>query len=430
MVSKASGSYGRMLTTPAPLLALGALISVLAMVAGTVGWHPDLMRMIATGMGALVMLLAIALLYRQTGQRSVANQALKNVAARVGGIVESAMDAIVTVDGSQRIVLFNAAAEKVFGWPRDKVMGQPLEMLIPERLRHVHRDHIEQFGATGVTSRRMGDKTVLVGLRAGGEEFPIDASISQINEQGNRFFTVILRDVTERVRAEQALTQSKDELRELASAAHSVREQEKSRIARDLHDDLAQALTSLKMDLAAAKEELPADQRQLSARLDTMQTMLDGMVTSTRRIAAELRPLILDDLGLVSAAEWLSQNFTQRTGIRCDFSVDPPELELPEPHATAVFRILQESLNNVAHHAQASLVDVTLDGNDGEIVLRVRDNGRGFKPADPRKPNSLGLVGLRERAIFLGGEISIDAAPGRGTVVEVHLPLQRPGPSS
>ncbi len=424
MVSKAGGSYGRMLTMPAPVLALGVLITLLALGAGTVGWHPDLMRIIATSVGALVMLLAIALLFRQTGQRKVANQALKNVEARVGGIVESAMDAIITTDENQRVVLFNAAAERVFRWPRSAVLGQALEMLMPERLRHAHRGHIDRFGTTGVTSRRMGDKTVLVGLRAGGEEFPIEASISQINEQGNRFFTVILRDVTERVRAEQALRQSKDELRELTSAAQSAREQEKSRIARELHDDLAQSLSSLKMDLAAAKEELPAEQQRLSAKLETMQAMIDSMVTATRRIAADLRPLMLDDLGLVPAAEWLAQNFTQRTGIRCNFSVDPPELELRDPHATAVFRILQESLTNVGRHAQASLVEVSLDGNDGEIVLRVRDNGRGFEPGSPRKPAAFGLVGLRERANLLGGEISIDGAPGRGTVIEVHIPLQ------
>jgi signal transduction histidine kinase len=136
-------------------------------------------------------------------------------------------------------------------------------------------------------------------------------------------------------------------------------------------------------------------------------------------------PLMLHDLGLVPAAEWLTQNFTARTGIRCDFSADPPEIDRHDPHATAVFRILQESLTNIARHAQATCVGVTLDGNTGEIVLRVRDNGCGFDPASPRKPGSLGLVGLRERATLLGGEINISAAPGKGTVIEVHIPLQR-----
>ena len=131
---------------------------------------------------------------------------------------------------------------------------------------------------------------------------------------------------------------------------------------------------------------------------------------------------MLDDLGLVPAAEWLVQNFMKRHGIECQFSVDPPELELQEPHATAFFRILQESLVNVARHANASLVHVTLDGSGGEIVLRVRDNGRGFDVGSPRERGSLGLIGLRERASLLGGELSIESAPGRGTVIEVRMP--------
>ena len=298
-------------------------------------------------------------------------------------------------------------------------------MLIPERVRAAHHGHVERFAATGTTARRMGDKTVLVGLRANGEEFPIKAAISHTGAASKRLFTVILRDVTERVTADAALRQSKEELRELAAAADSVREQEKSRMARELHDELAQSLTSLKMDLAATREDLSTQDAGLINRLDTMQKMLDGMVASTRRIASDLRPLMLHDLGLVPAAEWLTQNFTERTGIRCDFSADPPEIDQHDPHATAVFRILQESLTNIARHAQATCVGVTLDGNTGEIVLRVRDNGCGFDPASPRKPGSLGLVGLRERATLLGGEINISAAPGKGTVIEVHIPLQR-----
>ena len=340
------------------------------------------------------------------------------------------MDPIVTIDEDQRIVAFNAAAEAAFGWTRDETVGRPLDMLIPERFRDRHHAHVDAFAHTGTTSRRMGTHAVLAGLRRNGEEFPIEASISRHSEHGSAYFTVILRDITDRVLADSALRRSKEELRELAAAASSVREQEKSRVARELHDELAQSLTALKMDVTWLKERVPAEQQPLVAKLESMQEMLDGTVKATRRISSDLRPLMLDDLGLLPAAEWLVNNFTQRHGIHCRFTADPPDLDLQDPHATAIFRIMQESLTNVARHAHASNVDITLDGSAGEITLRVRDNGCGFAPADPRKPNSFGLVGMRERVYLLDGEIAVDTAPGKGATIEVRIPLPQGAPTA
>jgi PAS domain S-box-containing protein len=424
MTNKAVHWSGRLLRIFAPVLALGAIGALLAIAAATAGWHTEAMRLIATGLGVMVTLLAVAL-YLQTGHRRSADLALHDVEAQVGSIIDSAMDAIISVDESHRIVLYNAAAENVFGHPAGAVLGQPLEMLLPVSVREKHREHIQRFGVTGATSRRMGDQTVLTGQRANGEEFPIEASISQHGKDGRRFFTVILRDVTDRVRADAELRRSRNELRELASVAISVREQEKSRVARELHDELAQALTALKMDVNWLKERLPAGAQPLSSKLDSMQNMLDITVKATRRISSDLRPLMLDDLGLIPATEWLVNNFTQRTGIECEFAVDPPDLELQDPYATAIFRILQESLTNVVRHARASRVDITLDASDGDLTLRVRDDGCGFAAAVPRKPNSYGLVGLRERAYLLDGEITIETAPGNGTVIEVRIPLRK-----
>jgi signal transduction histidine kinase len=155
-----------------------------------------------------------------------------------------------------------------------------------------------------------------------------------------------------------------------------------------------------------------------------MRNLLTDTVAATRRISADLRPLLLDDLGLVPAAQWLVSNFMQRTGIHCELAVEPPDLDLRDPHATAIFRILQESLTNVARHAQASLVDIHVNCSNGELMAKVRDNGRGFESGNPRKPNSYGLVGLRERAYLLDGDVRFDTAPGRGTTIEVRIPLQ------
>ncbi|MDB5861297.1 MAG: sensor signal transduction histidine kinase [Ramlibacter sp.] len=346
----------------------------------------------------------------------------ENAAARLTGLLESAMDAILSVDESQKIVLYNRAAEKIFGWPAADVLGKPLEMLLPARFRGGHAAQVRHFGDTGVTSRRMGDGTVIHGVRADGREFPMDASISQLDTPEGKLYTVILRDVSERVRAQE-------ELASFAAEANGVREQEKTRIARELHDELAQSLTALKMDTLWIRDQLRSDPDAAAAKLTQMLEMIDSSVAATRRIAADLRPLVLDDLGLAPAIEWLVQNFTQRTGVPCALDLDE-ELELQEPYATAAFRIVQESLANIGKHARASQVRVRVACEGGEMLLHVEDDGAGFELAHPRKPQSVGLIGLRERAHVLKGSVHIVTAPGRGTRIEARIPVLDGGPAA
>jgi PAS domain S-box-containing protein len=353
---------------------------------------------------------------RDVTQRVQAEQEQARLTQRLAGLLDSAMDGIITIDEQQRIVLYNRAAERIFGWPAAHAMGRPLELLLPARYHAGHLEHIRRFGATGVTSRRMGGGMVIHGLRASGEEFPMEASISQLQTAEGPLFTVILRDVTERVRAQEDLSA-------FAAQASALREQEKSRVARELHDELAQSLTALKMDAIWIRDKLPADSRGAAAKIEDMLAMLDASVAATRRIAADLRPLVLDDLGLVPAIEWLVQNFTQRTGIACELEAHD-ELELNEPYATAVFRIVQESLANVAKHAQARRVRVRVARSGGEIRLRVADDGVGFDTGAGRKANSLGLVGLRERAQLLKGGVTVRSEPGAGTTIEATIPVQ------
>lgn len=421
-----TGFHGGVLILLGPILLLVPLTGLSALLTALADWRRPEMLVIAAVMGVATLALAIVtvvVLFRQSAAQSAANRALQIAEARGAGILESAMDAIVSIDDAQRVVLYNAAAEKVFGWPPAAVLGQTLDMLIPPRFRGAHGGHIGQFDRTGTTSRRMGDQTVLVGLRANGEEFPIEASISQHSEAGSKLFTVILRDVTDRVNSVNALSHSREQLREFAATASSVREQEKSRIARELHDELAQALTALKMDLDWMGARLPEGQEQLAAKVKVMQGMLDSTVTATRRISADLRPLMLDDLGLLPAVEWLVQGFRSRSGIACELEVAVPDFELEEPYATAVFRILQESLTNVARHAGASLVEVALSRDAHSVTLSVGDDGRGFAAEGSRKPISYGLTGLRERAYLLDGEVTIDSRPGAGTRIRVCIPI-------
>lgn len=340
----------------------------------------------------------------------------------VRGAVESAMDAIVAVDENQHIVLFNAAAVEVFGYSQLEALGSSLTLLIPDRFRGAHAEHVRRFGETGVSSRRMGALRVLTGLRRNGEEFPIEASISHVVDDGHKYYTVILRDVTERVRADNDLRHSKEELRELAAIAQSVREQEKSRIARELHDELGQSLTALKMDVIALRGEVPANNLAMAERIARIEDMLNQTVAATRRISADLRPLMLDDLGLEAAVEWVVQELTNRSTAACNVIIEG-NLNLEDPHATAVFRVLQESLTNITKHAQATRVDVLLERTHDGVHLRVQDNGIGFSLDSPRKRNSHGLLGVRERGYLLGGESRIVSAPGEGSVVELWLPL-------
>lgn len=230
------------------------------------------------------------------------------------------------------------------------------------------------------------------------------------------------REVEERVRAERALQASREELREIAAISASAREAEQRRIARELHDELAQTLATLKNDLEWLIDRVPQDDASLARKIAAMHALARGAVAATRRIASDLRPLMLDDLGFAAAMQWLVEDFRHRHGIACALHVEPPELQLDEPYATAVFRIAQEALANVARHAAASHANVELVCGGEAIALTIRDDGAGFDPAVPRKSSSFGLVGLRERAYLVGGTLRIATTLGEGTTVEVEIP--------
>ena len=351
--------------------------------------------------------------------------------ARLTAIVDSAMDAVLTVNDKQEIILFNRAAEQLFGLRQDQAVGTPIERLLPARFRGAHRGHIDHFGETGVTSRRMGDTTTLWALRADGSEFPIEASISHASEGGKRYFTVILRDITLRKQAEDALKQSQRELRELSARVQEAREEEKTRIARELHDELGQLLTALKMDLSWLRERLPAGDPGLAAKTAQMGAVLDQTVGATRRIAADLRPLMLDDLGLADAANWLVDDFSRRSGIRCEMQLPGNGAlgEIDAGTATAVYRALQESLTNIARHAGAKNAWIMLAVENDELHFEVEDDGRGIAPEDLAKARSLGLRGMRERVSYLGGSFEVERAPRGGTRLRAHVPMHpgRPG---
>jgi PAS domain S-box-containing protein len=251
-----------------------------------------------------------------------------------------------------------------------------------------------------------------------------DVVYSVTNEAGEvveRYGVVM--DVTERKRAEEKLQHSFEQLRALGARLQKVREEERTRVAREIHDQLRQALTAIKMDLAALTRELPADRPQPSVRIDRLLKLVDETIQSVRRIATELRPGILDDLGLVAAVEWAAEEFQARTGTTCRVRLPESDIAMDPDRATALFRIFQETLTNVARHANATEVDVTLARSNGDLSLEVRDNGKGIADAKLIEGHSLGILGMRERALLLGGEFTISATPGTGTTVKVLIPV-------
>jgi two-component system sensor kinase len=345
--------------------------------------------------------------------------------ARMMAIIRASKEAIITIDEHQRIVIFNPMAEQVFGCSVMDAVGAPLDRFIPERFRAAHARHVEQFGVTGVSDRQMGTQRVLWGLRANGEEFPLEASISQIPDGNTRLYTVMLRDITERVKAERAQRQAREELRELSANLQKVREEEKTRIARELHDDLGQQLTALKMDLASVEEALDASAgAPVRPQLQSMRRLIDVTVASLRRIAADLRPVMLDDLGLIPAIEWLSNDFTNRHGIDVERHIDTGDARFTPAGATALFRIVQEALTNVARHADATRVTLSLHAENQNFVLRIADNGQGAHRAADPAAKSFGLLGVRERAHMLGGAVDIHTAHGKGFALTVTIPAQ------
>lgn len=233
------------------------------------------------------------------------------------------------------------------------------------------------------------------------------------------------QEITVRQRAERDLRKSLEQLRALAARLQLVREEERTLVAREMHDELGQACTAIKMDLAAIGRKATKRQTQIRVKVDSALKLVDKMIFTARRIASDLRPKTLDDLGLTAALEAQAQEFENRTGIRCIVVLPREQLALDSENSTAIFRIFQESLTNVARHAQATRVNARLEIQENQLILVVQDNGRGFDEAQLGGRRSLGLVGMQERAFLLNGEFRIEGVPGSGTKVTLRIPLPR-----
>jgi len=335
-------------------------------------------------------------------------------------VIEFAPDAFVLADTTGQIVQVNSRAEQLFGYYREELTGRPVEVLIPLDLRGRHEvlrdDYLRH-------PRRLVMTTTAQCVRKDGSEFSAEINLSPMETRSGTLLMAVVRDVTERHRAELELRESRQRLRELVAQNEAIREDERKHIAREIHDELGQVLTALRMELSLLEMRFGALDPALGDKTQSMKGLIDRAIQGVRNAAGNLRPSALD-MGLVPAIEWLGTEFTSRTAIPCVVEVQQQDIELDETRSVVVFRIVQESLTNIGRYAQASHVDITLGRRADALWLRVRDDGLGFDLAAASQRRSFGLLGMRERAIALGGRVDIRSAPGQGTTIEVSIPLE------
>ncbi len=293
--------------------------------------------------------------------------------------------------------------------------------------RSVHPDDLHLITLTAEAAARMPSTVTYRWVRPDGrivwaEHFRIpvfDAAGQIIGLEG------IARDVSGRVEAERRLRESEEQMRQLAARLQGAREEERAEVSRELHDELGQTLTALKLEInraVAAFASIPSSVTTVD-RLQSIVGLVDLGIATVKRISARLRPATLDHLGLAEAIRWEALTFKARTGIRCQLRANRQQTRLSAEQQTALFRILQEALNNVVCHANASSVQVSIKETDDAVEMRIRDNGRGISAEQTSAPGSIGLLGMKERAALVGGTFTIAGARGKGTVVSVHVPL-------
>jgi PAS domain S-box-containing protein len=359
-----------------------------------------------------------------------AEKAVRECQSWLASLMASIMDAVITIDEVERVVMFNAAAERTFHIPAADVIGRSVHRFIPERLRPPHEPGIRDVSRMNLEWWWSGVLAGGVMVRADGEEFPIQVAFSQVEVGGRRLYAIVLRDVTEQEQAKAQVHDAREQLHALARRLLAAREEDRVRTARGIHNSPAEALTGLIIDLAWLAARIPAAQSHLLAKVREMSALAEETIRATQRLVTDLRPGVLDDFGLVAALEWQAQDIRERMGIQCEFISSRSDFPLDPEVSTALFRICQESLANVVRHARAKRVTITLRDELGSLILAVADNGRGITQQEIISRTSVGLLSMREQALLFGGQFSISGQPGEGTTVTVWVPMREPPPDS
>ncbi len=444
----------------APLIIEGKAIGVLG-IANKPGGFTEKDASLATGFGELA---AIALL------NSRRLESLEQSEERFRSVAQTASDAIISADHSGRIVFWNRAAENMFGYSAEEARGKPLSMIIPERFRTPHLEGMQRVAATG-ESRMAGKVVDCAGLRKDGSEFFLELSVATWQTKEGAFFGGICRDITERKQAGEALRRAHDdlerrveertvellmtnwqlekeiqvrkakeeELREserrlrlLSSQILSAQETERRRISRELHDELGQSLTVMKLRLRSIEQELKKNQVKVPEDCGRSVEYLTQIMENVRRLSRELSPTILEDLGLTAALRWLVNNFTANNEIKITTDISEIDNLFSQDAQIRIYRIMQEALTNIAKHAQAKKMKVLIEQDEEGISILVEDDGKGF---DPRKiltkistERGWGLAAMEERARMLGGSLDLWSQEGKGTQIILRIPREKGQP--
>ena len=367
---------------------------------------------------------------------SESEQNLREQGEVLSAVINSASDAVISVDMDGRITLFNPAAARIFGHPAGSMIGQPLDVLLPPVHRSHHMGYLQRFADSQATTRPMGVGRV-TGLHASGHTLDLEASISQITVRGNKVLTAILRDVTERVRGERALAQSRLELSELTQRLLHQEKQTTRKLAQTLHDQLGQTLGAIRLTFDSLQGQLlPALTPKVQERTVKLGEMIEIANLEVRQALVELRPPLLDESGLQVALENEVQvRARDADEVALRIRVEPSAINVrwPADVEYAAFMVAREALANAVLHAQASEVVVGVDGTPGWLRLSVTDDGKGLTPdLAAGRPGHLGIVGMRERALAIGARMEAKGSPEGGTVISLTWEAKpdAPGPAT
>jgi PAS domain S-box-containing protein len=355
-------------------------------------------------------------------ERKRAEDTLRRSEAMFRLLAENATDIISRHAPDGTLLYVSPACRKLLGYDAQELVGcSPLDFIHPDDAIAATppSEALHQPTSYSVTFRfRRKDGTYAWLESLGHAEW--DQRTGAVTE-----IHAASRDITDRMLVEEQLRRQGEELRALARHLESVREEEHTRMARDIHDELGQSLTALRLDLSWLGKKLPEAGAAVQRRIGAMVALTEGTIEAGRRIVAELRPPILDDLGVVPAVEWYVDHFAKRAGLRYELDLGSSALAADKDVAVIVYRIVQEALTNVARHAQAKHVTVRLGEQDGALTLEIHDDGRGICEDAIASPRSLGIVGMRERAGARGGSLTVARAPGGGTTVHLTFPVER-----
>jgi PAS domain S-box-containing protein len=309
----------------------------------------------------------------------------------------------------------NHAYRYWFGIDPQQMSGKHIREIIGEERYRLNLPYME----AALRGEHQIFERMIPPSEGGDTRYTLSQYIPDIVNGETQGFYVLVTDITAVKKGEEAIRHSEEQLRAMYANLHSVIEAERKHVAREVHDELGQILTALRMDTSLLRREL-AGQEAVRSRLDGMHSLIEDMFRTVRSIAGSLRPSTLD-LGLVSAIEWLAEDFEKRWQIECALDIDPRDIQTSDAYATTVFRVIQESLTNVARHSKASRVGIWLRQSHDSLQLEIRDNGCGFA-YDKQHPSGFGVIGMQERVTELGGTLTVQSLPGQGSAILIDLP--------